>query len=46
MLTGQRVEEIARLHKDQWNAAERIIDGFDVTQVGLCRLRRLCRLCG
>lgn len=26
MLTGQRVEEIARLHVDQWNAAERIID--------------------
>ncbi|MDE1987886.1 MAG: tyrosine-type recombinase/integrase [Alphaproteobacteria bacterium] len=26
MLTGQRVEEIARLHIDQWNAAERIVD--------------------
>jgi integrase len=26
MLTGQRVEEIARLHVDQWNAKERIID--------------------
>jgi integrase len=26
MLTGQRVEEIARLHVDQWNADERIID--------------------
>jgi integrase len=26
MLTGQRVEEIAALHKDQWDAAERIID--------------------
>jgi len=26
MLTGQRVEEIARLHVDQWNAQERIID--------------------
>ncbi|AFK54009.1 integrase family protein [Tistrella mobilis KA081020-065] len=26
MLTGQRVEEIARLHVDQWDAAERIID--------------------
>jgi len=26
MLTGQRVEEIARLHLDQWDAAERIID--------------------
>lgn len=26
MLTGQRVEEIARLHKDQWDAAEGIID--------------------
>jgi integrase len=26
MLTGQRVEEIARLHVDHWNAAERIID--------------------
>jgi len=26
MLTGQRVEEIARLHYDQWDAAERIID--------------------
>ena len=26
MLTGQRVEEIARLHIDQWDAAERIID--------------------
>ena len=26
MLTGQRVEEIARLHVDQWNARERIID--------------------
>jgi integrase len=26
MLTGQRVEEIARLHEDQWDAAERIID--------------------
>jgi integrase len=26
MLTGQRVEEIARLHADQWDAKERIID--------------------
>jgi integrase len=26
MLTGQRVEEIARLHKDQWDREERIID--------------------
>jgi integrase len=26
MLTGQRVAEIARLHVDQWDAAERIID--------------------
>jgi len=26
MLTGQRVEEIARLHVDQWDAGERIID--------------------
>ena len=26
MLTGQRVQEIARLHVDQWDAAERIID--------------------
>jgi integrase len=26
MLTGQRVEEIAQLHKDQWEASERIID--------------------
>jgi len=26
MLTGQRVQEIARLHIDQWDAAERIID--------------------
>jgi len=26
MLTGQRVEEIATLHVDQWDAAERIID--------------------
>ena len=26
MLTGQRVEEIARLHVDQWDANERIID--------------------
>lgn len=26
MLTGQRVEEIARLHADQWDAGERIID--------------------
>lgn len=26
MLTGQRVEEIARLHVDQWDVAERIID--------------------
>jgi integrase len=26
MLTGQRVEEIAQLHKDQWQAGERIID--------------------
>lgn len=26
MLTGQRVEEIARLHIDQWDTAERIID--------------------
>ena len=26
MLTGQRVEEIARLHVDQWDAAEWIID--------------------
>ncbi|MBD8906372.1 tyrosine-type recombinase/integrase [Methylorubrum zatmanii] len=26
MLTGQRVEEIARFHIDQWDAAEKIID--------------------
>jgi integrase len=26
MLTGQRVEEITRLHVDQWNSTERIID--------------------
>lgn len=26
MLTGQRVQEIARLHVDQWNETERIID--------------------
>jgi integrase len=26
MLTGQRVEEIARLHLDQWDSKERIID--------------------
>jgi hypothetical protein len=26
MLTGQRVEGIARLHVDQWDAAEEIID--------------------
>jgi len=26
MLTGQRVEEIARLHVDQWDVEERIID--------------------
>ena len=26
MLTGQRVEEIAKLHIDQWDAKERIID--------------------
>lgn len=26
MLTGQRVEEIARLHIDQWDADERVID--------------------
>ena len=26
MLTGQRVEEIATLHTDQWDAQERIID--------------------
>lgn len=26
MLTGQRVEEIARLHVDQWEASERIVD--------------------
>lgn len=26
MLTGQRVEEIAKLHVDQWDAKERIID--------------------
>ncbi|CAM5615230.1 MULTISPECIES: site-specific integrase [Alphaproteobacteria] len=26
MLTGQRVEEIARLHKDQWDSRERILD--------------------
>jgi integrase len=26
MLTGQRVEEIARLHVDQWDAKERLID--------------------
>ena len=26
MLTGQRVEEIARLHVDQWDAREKIID--------------------
>lgn len=26
MLTGQRVEEIARLHVDQWDAREKIVD--------------------
>jgi integrase len=26
MLTGQRVDEIAQLHVDQWNAKERILD--------------------
>ncbi|HET9159858.1 MAG TPA: integrase family protein, partial [Caulobacteraceae bacterium] len=26
MLTGQRVEEIAQLHRDQWDAQERILD--------------------
>jgi len=26
MLTGQRVDELARLHVDQWDAAEQIID--------------------
>lgn len=26
MLTGQRVEEIARLHEEQWDRAEKIID--------------------
>jgi integrase len=26
MLTGQRVDEIAQLHRDQWDANERIID--------------------
>lgn len=26
MLTGQRVEEMARLHVDQWDAGERILD--------------------
>lgn len=26
MLTGQRVQEIARLHKDHWDADERILD--------------------
>src|SRR5262249_21078809 len=26
MLTGQRVQEIARLHIDQWDAKERVID--------------------
>lgn len=26
MLTGQRVDEIAQLHKDQWDSKERIID--------------------
>ncbi|WP_198672203.1 tyrosine-type recombinase/integrase, partial [Salmonella enterica] len=26
MLTGQRVEEIASLHIDQWDAEEKIID--------------------
>jgi integrase len=26
MLTGQRVEEIARLHIDNWDAEEKIID--------------------
>jgi integrase len=26
MLTGQRVQEIARLHRDQWDSAERILD--------------------
>lgn len=26
MLTGQRVDEIARLHADQWDAKERILD--------------------
>lgn len=26
MLTGQRVEEITRLHVDQWDAREKIVD--------------------
>lgn len=34
MLTGQRVDEIARLHKDQWDPAERIID-WSLTKNGL-----------
>lgn len=34
MLTGQRVEEIARLHVDQWDAKERIID-WSKTKNGL-----------
>ncbi len=34
MLTGQRVEEIAGLHVDQWDAGERIID-WSKTKNGL-----------
>jgi len=26
LLTGQRVEEIARLHKDRWDSTERVFD--------------------
>ena len=33
MLTGQRVEEIARFHIDQWDAAERIIDWSKTTNL-------------
>jgi integrase len=33
MLTGQRVEEIARLHVDQWDAEEEIIDWSKTTSM-------------
>ena len=45
MLTGQRVEEIAGLHVDQWDAKERIID-WSKTKNGLAACHSSTRSCG